>query len=83
MNTQTPISVDGQAGIFRYARGRVSGLMNNMKREICLLDAKVRTMDGAADEERPQPSMRWCWWPRLDSLHCWWHCSSRMSRGPC
>lgn len=50
MNTQTPISVDGQAGIFRYARGRVSGLMNNMKREICLLDAKVRTMNGAADE---------------------------------
>jgi hypothetical protein len=50
MDTQIPVNADGQAGIFQYARGQVSGLMDTMKREACLLDAKVRTMGSEADE---------------------------------
>ncbi|MCH4209089.1 DUF4244 domain-containing protein [Bifidobacterium sp.] len=50
MNTEIPITSDGQAGVFQYARDQMAGLLRRARREAVLFDANVRTLAGEADE---------------------------------
>jgi hypothetical protein len=50
MNTGIPITIEGQAGIFQYARARLADVLCSARRETTLFGAKIRSLSSEADE---------------------------------
>lgn len=50
MNTVIPISGEGQAGIFTYARERAEQLRDTCRAQLCVLDARMRTLAAEPEE---------------------------------
>ncbi|NEG90035.1 DUF4244 domain-containing protein [Bifidobacterium aerophilum] len=50
MSDVIPINVDGQAGLLLHARQSVSDLLEQGRRELCRIDARIRTLAAEPEE---------------------------------
>lgn len=50
MSDVIPINVDGQPGLFLHARRTIADLVECGRRELCLIDARWRTLSAEPEE---------------------------------
>lgn len=50
MDTHIPVTADGQAGFFTYAREQASQLRRAAQARLCVLDARMRTLSAEPEE---------------------------------